>query len=108
MEIKIGDRIRNNDARAKGKMVYVVQLRGPYAVDPTIYAGYAIQAKGHLGAQIVWVNTARIFPMPADGKPKDKGWTLLPPVGPMFAAPSAYDGYGPKPQVGAGPELFTA
>jgi hypothetical protein len=95
MQIKIGDRIRDNDPRNGGRMKTVVQFRGPYAVDPTIYAGYTITGKGHLGPHIVWVNTTRIFAMPADGKPRAKGWTLLPPVGPMFAAPK---GAGEHPQ----------
>ena len=87
MEVKIGDGIRDNDPRNGGRMKTIVQLRRPYVVDPTIYAGYTSTSKGHLGPHIVWINTDRIHAMPADGKPRAKGWTLLPPVGPMFAAP---------------------
>ena len=74
--IQIGTRLRNNET---GVVVTVVKtLEGVLTPGKVKWVFYLTPAKGGLtGHRLIRIAADRIFPLPADGKPRKRGYTLL-------------------------------
>ena len=80
--VKIGDKLRNNET---GVIVTVVKLQDRYSdegsgVPPAAlkWVFYLTPAKGGLtGHRLIRIAADRIIPLPADGRARKKGYTLL-------------------------------
>ena len=81
--IEVGTRLQNNET---GVIVTVVKTEDWYTHDGTgtgdppaalKWVYYQTPAKGTKGGRLVRVAAERIFPLPADGRPRKKGYTAL-------------------------------
>ena len=74
--IEVGTRLQNNET---GTIVTVIETRNWVAPPGQLrWVYYLTPAKGHLtGTRRCRIAADRIFPLPADGRPRKRGYTAL-------------------------------